>query len=118
MNINKRRLYRGNPAAREAARILTKSPRFILLAEQPNPQGEPELKLYACGYPAEALIAKEMMTVAVNLMKRHKDAAEAAMEAARQATAQPTTIQPYAGLVLPPTEAAPPAFGQTDIDDG
>lgn len=126
MSFNKRRLHKGNPIARQASQILHSSKRFLLLAEAPVAEGqEPELKLFAYGYAAEALIAKELMTVAVNMMKRHKDAADAAMAEAQQAApaapapAEPppaTEIPPYRGVILPPSEAAPPAFGDGNAD--
>ena len=126
MNINKRRLHKGNPIARQASQILHSAKRFLLLAETPVAEGqESELKLFAYGYAAEALIAKELMTVAVNMMKRHKDAVDGAMVEARQ-SAPPasvpeeppaaTEIPPYRGVILPPSEAAPPAFGGEDAN--
>ena len=129
MNINKRRLHKGNPIARQASQILHNSKRFLLLAEQPGADGQgSELKLFAYGYAAEALIAKELMTVAVNMMKRHKDAVDAAMAEAQQSApplsvvGEPegpppaTEIPPYRGVILPPSEAAPPAFGDGNAD--
>jgi len=93
---------------RGAIGILRGAQRFILLAEVVDDKGEASLKLHTKGYAAEALVAGDMMKVAVGIMKRHKDAAEAAMAAAQ---ATPREVEIGNHLILPPQETAPPAFG-------
>lgn len=109
-------IYKGRESVRAAMRILRHSPRFIILAEDENGKDMP---LYCTGYPHESLVADQLLKVGVALLAQHKAEMKRQAAAARAAAGLPPLEEPeegrqvgYAGLVLPPGEAAPPAFGK------
>ena len=108
--MNKKRLLPGRAVAREASVILNKARRFIVLAELDNESGVAELKLYSFGYLAEALVARELMTVSVGIMKKHKAGAEKLMRLTQKITQDGVEVEPNKELILPPAIAAPQPF--------
>lgn len=114
--MNKRRLYKARPAAREAGALLQRAGRFIVLADITDDKGESSLHLYTSGYSAEALVAGDLMKVAVGIMKKYRDGTEAAMAAAKanvesDIRVEERLIPPSTELILPLAETVPPAFG-------
>ena len=123
--MGKQVVYKGRPVVRDAMRILRRSPKFIILAEDENGKDMP---LYCAGYGHESLVADQLLKVGVAMLRQHKaEMKRLAAEARAAAGLPPLEDVPaeapvpepeegrevgYSGLVLPPGVEDVPAFGK------